>query len=231
MKNVLVTGSTKGIGLAIARKFCKSGYHAFTNGRGNTSMLSSSNMTYIQADVSTLDGVSILTSSVVKEVNLLDVLILNAGATCRKSLVDIEYKDWQHVMDTNVNMPFFIVQQLKDYISEYGSIIFISSSLSLWPHAISLPYGVSKAAINMMAKSLVKEFAEKKIRVNVICPGFIDTEWQKEKSPSLRAKIEDKIALGRFGTPEEVADMCLSVVQNKYVNGSILSIDGGYDFI
>jgi len=188
-------------------------------------------MTYIQADVSTLDGVSILTSSVVKEVNLLDVLILNAGATCRKSLVDIEYKDWQHVMDTNVNMPFFIVQQLKDYISEYGSIIFISSSLSLWPHAISLPYGVSKAAINMMAKSLVKEFAEKKIRVNVICPGFIDTEWQKEKSPSLRAKIEDKIALGRFGTPEEVADMCLSVVQNKYVNGSILSIDGGYDFI
>lgn len=133
------------------------------------------------------------------------------------------------VMNANLNMPFFLIQQLAEHMAEYGNIIFISSVLSLQPHATSIPYGVSKAAVNMLAQCLVKEFIERKIRVNVICPGFIDTEWQKEKPSWLREKIIEKVAMKRFGTPEEIADICVSLCRNTYINGAIVTVDGGYD--
>ena len=161
----------------------------------------------------------------------MDCIVFNVGATCRKPFQDIEYKDWQNIMDTNVSIPFYLAQQLYQSIREDGNLIFIGSAMSLKPHATSIPYGVSKAAINMMAQCLAREFASKKVRVNVICPGFIDTEWQKEKPAWLRSKIEHKTALNRFGTPEEVAQLCLSVCQNSYINGAIISIDGGYDLV
>ena len=142
---------------------------------------------------------------------------------------DTTYEDWQEVMNTNLNMPFFLVQRLFDSIADNGAIIFISSEMSLKPHATSIPYGVSKAAVNMLAQYLVKEFSPRGIRVNVICPGFIDTKWQKGKPAWLKEKIEGKIALGKFGQPQVVADMCLSIIKNGYINGAVVVIDGGYD--
>jgi NAD(P)-dependent dehydrogenase (short-subunit alcohol dehydrogenase family) len=227
MKHALVTGSTRGIGLAIAAKLIETGYFVFTNGRGEN-RIAFENSKYVQADLSTLDGVNKLADSVLNETEALDALILNAGTTCRKPTRDIEHSDWQAVMNTNLNMPFFLVQRLFDSIAENGSVVFIGSAMSLKPHATSMPYGVSKAAINMLAQSLVKEFAPRNIRVNVICPGFIDTEWQKEKPARLRSNIESKIALKRFGSPEEVAEICRSIIDNGYINGSVVSVDGGY---
>ena len=228
MKHALVTGSTRGIGLAIAKKLIENDYSVFTNGRGSD-CVELRNSQYIQSDLSTLDGVNTLADIVLQETQVLDVLILNVGTTCRKSYADIEYADWQRVMDTNLNMPFFLVKRLFRSISNDGSVVFISSAMSLKPHATSIPYGVSKAAINMLAQNLVKELSPRGIRVNVICPGFIDTDWQKEKPEWLRNKIENKIAMRKFGSPEDVADMCLSFINNCYINGAVVSVDGGYN--
>ena len=225
MKHALVTGSSRGIGYSIAEKLAESGYSVFRNGRSMND-----NPQFIQADLSTPAGVETLADAVLARASVLDCVVLNAGATCRKDFRKIEYSDWQNVMDTNVNMPFFLVQRLFERISDGGSLVFISSALSLKPHATSVPYGVTKAAVNMLAQCLVKEFAPRGIRVNVICPGFIDTAWQKEKPRWLRQKIEDKIALKRFGTPEEVADACVYLIENGYINGAVLQVDGGYDF-
>ena len=225
MKYALVTGSSRGIGHAIAERLSESGRVVFRNGRS-----AGGGPNFIQADLSTLNGVNLLADAVLERVPALDCVVLNAGATCRKSFGEIEYPDWQTVMDTNVNMPFFLVQRLSDRISDGGSVVFISSAMSLRPHATSVPYGVTKAAVNMLAQCLVKELAPRGIRVNVICPGFIDTEWQKEKPEWLRAKIEGKIALKRFGLPEEVAGMCLHMAENAYINGAVVPVDGGYDF-
>jgi len=227
MKYALVTGSTNGIGKAIGDKLEEHGYTVFRNGRKTDSRY----RTYIPADLSTLEGVNTLADHLLKRVDKLDVLVLNAGTTCRKPLPKITPNDWNLVMDTNVNMPFFLIQRLSGLLAENGSILFISSAMSIWPHAVSLPYGVSKAAVNMLARGLVKEFAGRKIRVNAVCPGFIDTQWQLAKPAWLKEKIEKKTALNRFGTPEEVSDMCISLITNTYINGAIVSIDGGYNMI
>jgi NAD(P)-dependent dehydrogenase (short-subunit alcohol dehydrogenase family) len=230
MMYALVTGSTRGIGLAIASKLVGAGYFVFVNGRGDRNLdLPQDRHSLIKSDLSTFDGVNTLADAVLRRTNQLNCLVLNTGATCRQGLKEIEYADWQEVMNTNVNMPFFLVQRLFDCIASGGSVVFISSAMALKPHATSIPYGVSKAAAIMLAQSLVKEFAPRGIRVNAVCPGFIDTEWQKEKPEWLRDKIEDKIALRRFGLPDEVADVCLSLTESSYVNGAVMSVDGGYD--
>lgn len=227
MKYALVTGSTRGIGKAIGDKLTENGYTVFRNGRNATEKYGH----YICADLSSLNGINILADSLLQQTEKIDTIILNVGATCKKTMDEITPEDWLAVMNTNVTMPFFLIQRLAGHIVENGCILFISSAMSLWPHATSIPYGVSKAAVNMLAQSLVKELSEKRIRVNVICPGFIDTDWQKEKQAWLREKIERKTALNRFGTPEEVADICLSVLKNSYVNGTIVRVDGGYGMV
>lgn len=226
MKYALVTGSTKGIGKATADLLAQKGYLVLRNGRGE-----SDGDNYIQADMSDIAEAEKLVERTLKYTDKLDCIVFNAGATCRKSFEDIEYEDWQKVMDTNVNIPFMLARLFYKHMEEGGTLIFIGSAMSLKPHARSIPYGVSKAAINMMAQCLAREFAPKKVRVNVVCPGFIDTEWQKEKPEWLREKIANKTALNRFGTPEEVAQMCLSLCENSYVNGAIISVDGGYDLM
>lgn len=230
MKYAVITGSTAGIGLAIAKELINKGYFVFINGRKlYESELPQNSSMFVRADVSSKEGIMHLVQEVLKVTSQIDCLILNAGGTCRKPIKDMTLEEWQYVMDINLNMPFLLVKELLPTISRNGNILFISSAMALRPHALSLPYGVSKAAVNALVQGLVKEVAEYGIRVNSICPGFVDTEWQKNKPTCLREKITSKIALKRFAEVSEIADMCVKVIENTYINGSIISIDGGYD--
>ena len=97
-------------------------------------------------------------------------------------------------------------------------------------YSSSLVYGVTKAAIHFLTKSLVKEFEPKGITVNAIAPGFIETPWHSARTQESYDRINRKIALHRFGTVEEVADMAYAVLSNGYMNGSVVDIHGGYDY-
>ncbi len=228
MKYALVTGSTKGIGYAIAKRLINEGYFVFFNGRSDfVPDFPEETCFYIKTDVSTLEGVDVLVESVLNKTNVLDALVLNVGTTCRKNISDISYDEWQKVMDTNINMPFFIVQKLMGILSGKSSILFMGSSMGIKPHGTALSYGVSKSAVVSLTQNLVKELNG--VRINCVCPGFVETEWQTEKPEWLKDKISSKIALKRFATPDEIADMCVSIMQNTYMNGSVVNIDGGYD--
>ena len=96
------------------------------------------------------------------------------------------------------------------------------------PHAVSVSYGVSKAALSSLSSNLVKFLAPEGIRINTVEPGFVDTPWQKGKPEEQRLRIEAKTALGRFAKPEEVADICLATLKNTYLTGSIIPVSGGY---
>lgn len=237
-KYTLVTSSTSGIGKAIGKLLLQSGYYVFFNYSKNEENrckleqeISEFKGQYsiIKADLSDYNSIYVLFNEINKITNTLDCIVLNTAITNRKSFEDISFDEWNIVMDTNLNIPFFIVQKFSKMIKNDGRIIFIGALMGIVPHAISLPYSISKAGLHMLAKSLVKIFKDRYITINVIVPGFIDTDWQLSKNLDHRKRIENKIALERFGTVDEVAKTCMHIVENQYINGAVINVDGGYD--
>ena len=240
MKTAIITASTKGIGKSIALKLLSKDCFVIINYSKNDVIANELNVELmkdypnqykiVKADLSSYDGMEIFVDECLTNVNMIDYLVLNTGITAREKFEDLSLETWKKVMDTNLNIPFFTVQKLSKNIYEKGSIVFIGSILGEIPHSVSIPYGVSKAGLHFLAKSLVKEFAKQKVTVNAICPGFVDTTWQLCKSPEIRKQIEEKTALGRFAKPEEIAELCYSILTNNFINGSIINIDGGYSY-
>jgi 3-oxoacyl-[acyl-carrier protein] reductase len=100
--------------------------------------------------------------------------------------------------------------------------------MAIFPHSVSLSYSISKSAVHAMVKNLVKFLIPYNIRINCVAPGFVDTEWQKDKHETVRENIMKKISLGYFAKPEDIASVYLFIIENNYLNGEIISIDGGY---
>lgn len=238
MNIVLVTGGTKGIGKAIVLKYLHQGCYAIItySSDDETAELFQRELDVnykdkyeiIKAALSKIEEVKIMCNIIRCKYRKIDYLILNAGATNRNSFSDMTIDEWNYVINVNLTMPFFIVQSLVDCIIKGGSILFIGAVMGIYPHAISIPYAVSKAGVHMLSRQLVKHLAPYKITVNTIAPGFVDTPWQKSKPLEQRIRIENKIALKRFALPEEIAQLCWDISQNAYINGSLLEIDGGY---
>lgn len=237
MKYAVVTGSSKGIGKQVGIDFLKQGYHVIFNYGHDDSVLAelnnelaiiSSNYTIIKNDFSCMEKIENFVLQVNKIVDKIDVLVLNTAMTNRKTFDTLTMDEWNEVLTTNLTSPCFLIQKLKNKIKQNGNIIFIGAMLGEVPHAISIPYGVSKAGVHILAKYLVKEFCEDNIRVNVVAPGFVETPWQKNKPVEQRKRIEEKIALKRFATPEEISDAVMFIVNNGYINGAILDINGAY---
>ena len=182
----------------------------------------------LKADLSDLNQVSSVAEKIKLLVPKIDLLVFNAGITDRNAFGNITQQDWIDVFNTNVNIPFFLMQELKQYISVKGNIIFIGSMLGNIPHSVSISYGVSKSAIHSLVANMVKHLSADQIRINAIAPGFVDTNWQKDKPEWLREKIKQKIALKRFAKEEEVANLCYQITTNEYLTGQVIQLDGGY---
>ncbi|MDR0866642.1 MAG: SDR family oxidoreductase [Candidatus Symbiothrix sp.] len=239
MKYAIVTGGTKGIGKQIVCDLLKRGYFVFTNYAhdeiaAQTSFLEfqkiSPNIKIEKADQADLKVFSQFIETIKRNTGSLDCLVLNTGITLKKDLKDISNAEWEKVMQVNVNSHFYLIRDLAPMISENGRIIFIGSLLGDLPHATSLIYGVTKSAIHAMAKNLVKYFAGKKITVNTIAPGFVETDWQKDKPIEIRNNILRNTAIKRFATVEEVSNTCLFLIDNEYINGSVIEVNGGYSY-
>lgn len=224
MKNALVTGSSRGIGAAIAHKLSANNIFVYTNSRH--AMDSIKNNQHIIADVSNLDAIDIINNNINAPI---DYIILNAGTKSSQQFGNITLKAWEKTFRVNVTYPLLLLQKLKDKLSSNASIVFVSSILGEYPHATSLDYGVSKAALNSLTRNLVKAFIGTNIRVNAILPGFINnTDWHLNKTPDHIERIKNKIPSRRFGTPEEVANLTFEILNNQYINGGLFHIDGGY---
>ena len=102
--------------------------------------------------------------------------------------------------------------------------------MGILPHSVSLSYGVTKAAVLALAKNLVKFFEDTSTTVNAIAPGFVETEWQKNKPQEIRNNIYNKTAIKRFADPKEIADAVRFCINNAFVNGSVIEVSGGYCF-
>ncbi len=238
MRYAVVTGSTKGIGKAIAEKLLREGWFVFINYAkddknaeefAETHKELKNRFKIIKCELSSYDNAKAFVKEILDNATCIDCLVLNSAVTDKSPFEEITKEKWEYVMNTNVNVPFYITQGLFNNIpKDKGRIIFIGSICGVFPHAQSLAYGVSKAAIHQMVKELVKFFEPKRITVNAVIPSFVKTPWQSTKQPDHRKRIEDKIALHRFATPEEIASLCWEIINNQYINGANIRIDGGY---
>lgn len=238
MKYALITGSTKGIGLSIGKGLLDAGYYVFFNYPPNDNDFSeinkqigkNKNYSLIEADVSDFSSIDNIYDEVLAKTKEIELIVFNAGITDRSSFQEISHDNWMKVQNISVNVPVFILQKLYHGLKNKSNVVFTGSMLGDIPHSLSLSYGVSKSAIHTLVRNLVKFMAKKEIRVNGVAPGFIDTQWQLSKAPEIRKRVENKIALKKFGSPENVRDLVLHIINNEYINGTIIRIDGGYNF-
>ena len=241
MKTAIVTGGTKGIGLSITQSLLGDGYRVITNFASDVKNAEEirkkleerydKNIIVIRQAMEEEGDIAHFMDTLNQKGLLaegLDALVLNAGCTDRTRWKELTWDQWMHVMNVNINAPAALARSLDPYLNEKASVVFISSDMSVYPHATSVPYTVSKAAVNGLTQSLVKEYADRSIRVNAILPGFVETPWQKEKPADQRQRICDKVALHRFADPDEIAQAVLSVIHSTYINGSLIKVDGGY---
>ena len=235
MKFAAITGVTKGIGRAIAECLLSNGYYVLGNYASddeaateflNANKVFSSHLKLFKLNLFSYESACQFAQQITDVTSSLDVLVLNSGTTDRVPFGNVTENSWMRVMGVNLDAPFFLVQQLREHMTpNMGRIIFIGSSMGEFPHSQSVSYGVSKAAVHELAQYLVKYFSKVGVTVNAIAPGFV-----AQKATAHRERIERKVALHRFAEPKEIAALCVHVIENQYINGAVLDINGGYCF-
>ena len=134
------------------------------------------------------------------------------------------------MMEVAVNSHYILIRELYGLIPEGSRIVFTGSQMGLMPHAMVLAYGVTKSAVHALAKNLVKEFEGTGTTVNAVVPGFVETPWQKEKPEEIKQNIYRKTAIHRFASVDEVVDAYRFCIENPFVNGSLIEVNGGYSY-
>ena len=184
----------------------------------------------LRADISDRNTIGVIDSFLEENRLRLDGLVFNAGMTCRDPFEELSFEDWDRVFFANIHFPIFLLQKIVGRINKGGSIVFTGSLMGIQPHSVSLAYGVTKSAVHALVKNMVKFLVSYELRVNAVAPGFVDTEWQKTKPAEIRRNIENKVSLGRFCDPDELAEVYKMLIENSYFNGEVVVVDGGYSY-
>lgn len=241
MKTVLITGSSRGIGAAIARRLAEN-YKIvinYNNSKDEALALLSEIRKInpmslaIKADVSKEDEVDYFFSTIEKNFGPVDILINNAGKSYVGLIQDMGFEKWQEIINTNLNSVFLTSKRaIGPMVSKKDGVIINMSSI--WGKegaSLEVAYSATKGAINSLTKALAKELAPSNIRVNAIAPGVVLTDMMKEDFSERELDlIKEDIGLNRFADPKEIADLVAFLVSDEasYITGSIIDINGGF---
>lgn len=228
MKYAVVTGGTSGMGLGVAKMLVKKGYYVFATYVGLDFTEKIENYEAIKIDQTKRHEVYDFIKYVKGKCDHLDCLVCNAGMSIRKSFVDTRDADWDAMMEVAVNSHYIMAREFYPIIPAGSRILFTGSQMGLDPHATVLAYGVTKSAVHALCKNLVKEFEGTGTTVNAIVPGFVDTPWQKAKPEEIKQNIYRKTAIHRFASIDEIVDAFRFCIDNPFVNGSLIEVNGGY---
>lgn len=239
-KVALITGSSRGIGKAIAIKFAKNGYSVVINCKNSIDKLDETfneiekitkNVLAIKCDISSFEECQNMYNKIIEKFGKIDVLVNNAGISYVGLFNEMNPKDWQKILQTNLEGAINISNlAIKDMIKRKdGNIINISSIWGNSGASCEVIYSASKGGLNSFTKALAKELAPSNIRINAIACGAIDTEMNSFLSEEEKKAFENEIPLMRFGKSEEVADLCLFLASknSSYLTGQIITLDGG----
>ena len=239
-KVVIVTGGSRGIGASIVKELVNSGYNVVLNYNKSEDtakqikeeLISSGKTVDIyKADIRNREEVKSLIEFTIKKYGKIDVLINNAGISQIKLFADISDEDWNNMLQTNLTSAFYTSQEALKYMisKKQGCIINISSIYGTTGASCEVHYSAAKAGLDGMTKSLAKELGLSNIRVNSIAPGAIETDMNAFLTEDEKIELNKEIPLGRMGKPEEIASCAKFLIENEYVTGQVISINGGWN--
>ena len=239
-KIALVTGGSRGIGRAIAIRLAEEGAKVAVNYAGNQaaaeevkSVIEAKGGTalLVQADVSDSTAATDMVTHVHEELGGLDILVNNAGITRDTLLMRMKDEDFDAVISTNLKGIYACTKAAAKFMTKQrsGRIVNLSSVVGEIGNVGQTNYAAAKAGVIGFSKAAAKEFAPRGVTVNVVAPGFIDTDMTAVLKDAIREKIAQGIPLGALGKPEHVADAVLFLVSDaaSYITGQTLNVDGG----
>ena len=240
-KIALITGGNGGIGLATAKQFVNEGAYVFITGRRDTELAAAvkeigRNVTGVQGDVSNLGDLDRLFAQIKREKGKLDIVFANAGVARYAPLGSITEEFYDSIFDINVKGVLFTVQKALPLMPDGASIILNASIAGSKGLATYSVYSATKAAVRSFARTWTTDLKDRRIRVNAVSPGSIDTPAARdllassEVGEKRKKMIADSVPLGRFGTPNEVAKavVFLASDDSSYITGTELFVDGGF---
>ena len=228
MKYAVVTGGTSGMGYGVAQMLLSKGYKVFATYVGPDFEEDIDNFEAHKIDQSKREEVYQFINYVKSQTKHLDCLVCNAGVSIRRGFTEMKDSEWDIMMEVAVNSHYIMCREFYPIIPNGSRILFTGSQMGLHPHATVLAYGVTKSAVHALVKNLVKEYEGTGTTVNAIVPGFVDTPWQKEKPENIKQNIYKKTAIHRFASIDEIVDAFRFCVENSFVNGSLIEVNGGY---
>lgn len=243
MKYVLVTGASRGIGRAAALKFAREGFHVFINCAHSVEALeevkreidalhtSGSRCDMLIGDVGNASDVEKMFSTIHETCDGIDVLINNAGISHIGLLSDMSNEEWAQLIRTNLSSAFYCSRAAIPHMvsQKSGKIIQISSIWGSVGASCEVAYSAAKSGLHGFTKALAKELAPSNIQVNAVACGAIDTIMNSQLDKEERAVLEEEIPAGRFGTPEEVAELVFEIANgHNYMTAQIIGLDGGW---
>ncbi len=235
MKTALVTGGSRGIGAAVARRLAADGYRVAVNyhfARAQAESLAEElGGIAVQADVSDSAQVQKMVDTVLEKFCQLDILVCNAGVAWQGLLQDMRDEEWRKVLGTDLDGVFFCCRAVLPHMigQKSGKIVTMSSMWGQVGASCEAAYSAAKAGVIGLTRALAKEVGPSGISVNCVAPGVIDTEMNQKLGPEALAELAEETPLGRLGTAADVAG-CVSFLCSPaadFVTGQVLSANGG----
>ncbi len=243
-KVALVTGASRGIGAAIAKKLAQQGAAVAVNYAGSADAAAAvvaeieaagGRAVALQGDVCGSETCADLIGRTIEQLGSLDILVNNAGITRDGLVVRMGDEDWNAVIDTNLSGVFYMTRAAAKVMMKQrsGSIVNVTSVIGLVGNAGQANYAAAKAGVIGLTKSVARELAGRGVRANAVAPGFIETDMTRDLPENVREAARGQIAMKSFGLPDDVANAVAFLAGDdaRYVTGQTLAVDGGMTFV
>lgn len=232
MKAVLITGGAVGIGKGLVTHFANKGYDVMFTYRSHKEeaieLARKTNSRAFYCDITNMKNIR----SLHEDVGRVDILINNAGVSDIKMCTEIDDLAWDYVVNTNLKGTFLLTKSFVPHMisNKFGRIINIGSMWGLNGSSCEVHYAASKAGLIGLTKSLAKELGPSNITVNLIAPGVIDTDMNKNADPATLKALIDECPISRMGTPDDIAACAIFLASEEasYITGAVIPVDGGY---
>jgi len=239
MKNIIVTGGSRGIGKCLVENLAREGHNVILNYNKSEKQAKKIQndlkeegiiIEIYKADVSKREQVKKMVEFALEKMGTIDVLINNAGIARLQMFQDVTEEDWNEMIDTNLKSAFYMSQEVIPNMihRKSGCIINISSIWGMVGASCETVYSISKAGMDALTKSLAKELGPSNIRVNSIAPGVIDTDMNSHIDQKIKSEIKNETPLGKIGKTIDVYRCVKWLIEDEFTTGQVISVNGGY---